>query len=310
MNNLRAACTLIISLAAMAVRAQDVYPTAILSFEERGRGVAGYADKVADILFADLSAKPDLWLVERSAIDQVMQESELNLSGAVAPGQATQVGQLIGAKILITGSVIESDNTLYIIAKIIGTESSRVLAESVKGNMSDEVGSLVETLAGRVADTIAAKGETLVAKKVSETDRIAALKTKLGDGKKPTLIVSIEERHVGQSTIDPAAETEFILLSRETGFEVINAGTGTDKKADIVISGEGISEFAMRRGNLVSVKARLEVKAVNRADNTVIATDRQTAVVVDLTEQLAGKAALQEAAALIAERMLPKIAAR
>ena len=36
-------------------------------------------------------------------------------------------------------------------------------------------------------------------------------------------------------------------------------------------------------------------------------TDRQTAVMVDLTEQLAGKAALQEASARIAERMLTKI---
>jgi hypothetical protein len=35
--------------------------------------------------------------------------------------------------------------------------------------------------------------------------------------------------------------------------------------------------------------------------------DRQTAVAVDLSEQLAGKAALQEAAAVLAERMLPKL---
>ena len=39
----------------------------------------------------------------------------------------------------------------------------------------------------------------------------------------------------------------------------------------------------------------------------MMATDPQTAVMVDLTEQFAGKAALQEAAAQIAERMLPKI---
>ena len=39
----------------------------------------------------------------------------------------------------------------------------------------------------------------------------------------------------------------------------------------------------------------------------MLATDRQTAVVVDLTEQIAGKAALQKAAAEIAERMLPKL---
>ena len=71
--------------------------------------------------------------------------------------------------------------------------------------------------------------------------------------------------------------------------------------------GEGFSEFAMRHGNLVSVKARLEVKAVDRQTDKVIAMDRQTAVVVDLTEQIAGKSALQKAAAEIAERLLPKL---
>jgi hypothetical protein len=63
----------------------------------------------------------------------------------------------------------------------------------------------------------------------------------------------------------------------------------------------------MRRGNLVSVKARLEVKAIDLATDKIIAIDRQVAVEVDLTEQIAGKKALQKAAAMIAERMLPKL---
>ena len=71
--------------------------------------------------------------------------------------------------------------------------------------------------------------------------------------------------------------------------------------------GRGFSEFAMRRGNIVSVKARLEVKAIDRQRDQVVAIDRQTAVEVDLTEQIAGKKALQNAAAAIAERMLRKL---
>ena len=46
---------------------------------------------------------------------------------------------------------------------------------------------------------------------------------------------------------------------------------------------------------------------MDRATGKVLAADRQTAVVVDLNEQIAGKLALQDAAAQIARRMLPKL---
>jgi hypothetical protein len=286
---------------------QDVYPAAILPFLERGAGVKDYGQKIGDILFAKLAVRPELMLVERAELQKILEEHELNLSGAVTPGQATQVGQLTGAKLLISGSVIEADSTLYLVAKIIGTETSRVLGESVEGKMSDELGPLVTQLATKVADTIVKQSDKLVAKPVKHEDRVAALKAKLGDGKKPLLVVRVAERHVGQATIDPAAQTELMLFAKETGFDVMDP-KATDKQADVAITGEGFSEVALRRGNLVSVKARLEVKAVDRVTDKVVATDRQTAVVVDLTEQLAGKAALQEAAAQIAERMLPKLA--
>jgi TolB-like protein len=299
------------SLAALA-RGQDkpeleqpVVPAAVLAFQERGEGVRGYGNKVGDILFAKLSTKPDLYLVEREDMDKILKEHELNLSGAVSPGQATQVGQLTGAKILITGSVIEADRTLYLVAKIIGTETSRVLGESVQGKAGDDIGPLTEQLAEKVAGVVANQSGKLVAKVVRMEDRMAALKAKLGAAAKPTLTVRIAERHVGQATIDPAAETEVGLFAREAGFELLDAASG--KRADVDLVGEGFSEFALRRGGLVSVKARVELKAIDRATGNVIATDRQTAVVVDLTELVAGKAALQAAAAQLAERMLPKL---
>lgn len=283
-----------------------VYPTAIFSFAERGAGVSGMGAKASDILFASLVVNPALVLVDREEMAKTMAEQELNLSGMVTPDQAVQVGQLTGAKIIITGSIIEADKTLYLVAKIIGTETSRVLGASVKGKTSDEFAPLVEALAVSVTETITKEADKLVAKQVSMQDRIAALGKTLGDAKRPTVLVSIAERHVGQATIDPAAETEVTLFCKETGFEVIDPSAG-GKKADIIIKGEGFSEFAMRRGNMVSVKARLEIKAIDQATDKVIAIDRQTAVEVDLTEQIAGKKALQKAAAAIAERMLPKL---
>jgi TolB-like protein len=284
----------------------NIYPAAIFSFTEQGSGAKDLGVKAGDILFALLAKNPSLFLVDRSEMQKTVQEHEINLSGMVTPDQAIQVGKLIGAKILITGSVIESDKTLYLVAKIISTETSRVLGASVTGKTSEDFNVLMDQLAKQVGETIAKQADQLVAKEVKMEDRIAALKKQLGDAKRPVVAINVTERHVGQATIDPAAETELALFCKETGFEVLDK-TADSKKADVILTGEGFSEFAMRHGNLVSVKARLEVKAVDRQTDKVIATDRQTAVVVDLTEQIAGKSALQKAAVDIAERLLPKL---
>jgi TolB-like protein len=281
------------------------------------------------LLFAKLAADPGLTLVDREDIKKLLEEHELNLSGLVNPQQATKVGQLTGAKLLITGSVLQVDNSLYLIAKIIGTETSRVVGASVKGNVRDDLGKLVDELSAEISKTVTQRADDLVAKPVSREDRIAALKKKLGNAKRPAVLVEISEQHNGQVvplvvarseviivgrsggqiTIDPAAETEVTLLCKESGFTVVDPKEGRKKDADILIQGEAFSERAVQHGNLISVKARLEVKAVDQASGKIVAVDRQTTVAVDLTEQIAAKSALQEAAALAAERMLPKITA-
>ena len=76
----------------------------------------------------------------------MVEEQELNLSGAIKPGEATRVGQLTGAKLLITGSVVQVDKSIYLVAKVIGTETSRVAGASVRGKANDDLGPLADVL--------------------------------------------------------------------------------------------------------------------------------------------------------------------
>jgi len=280
-------------------------PAAIFPFAERGIAVRGYGEKVSELLFAALVEQPDLWLVDRQEIEKVLSEHELSASGMVDPAQAVRIGSLTGAKVLITGSVLEVDKDIRLIAKMIGTETTRVLGVSVGGTAKSELGPLVKELSAKVVETLRQRGGLLVAPAEKREDHIAALRKALGDKKRQTVSIRITERHVGQATIDPAAQTELMLFCKDTGFTVVEE-SGT-VKADILIEGEGFSEFGLRRGNLVSVKTRVEVKAVDRKTGEVLVVDRETGVEVDLTEQIAGKKGLQNAAARIAERLLPKL---
>jgi len=286
-----------------------VYPVALLGFEERGAGVKDLGPKVADLLFAKLSAKPDLYLVERAELKKALDEQALNLSGAVKADEATKVGQLTGAKLLVTGSILMADKKLYLIAKVIGTETGKVVGASVEGAVSDDLGGLVGKLADEITAKIGKDAAKLVPKPAPVVDRIAALEKKLGKATRPVVYILVPERHIGTPTIDPAVQTEVSRFCKATGFEVVDPDEGGKAKADVLITGEGFSEVAGRVGGLVSVRARVELKAVDRKTGKVLAADRQTAVVVDLAELVAGKQALQDAAAALAERVLPKIVA-
>lgn len=284
-----------------------VLPMALLAFEERGTGAKDMGAKVTDLLFAKLTVKPDLFMVDRADLKKILEEQSLSLTGAVKPDEAVKVGQLTGAKLLVTGSVVQVDKKIYLVAKVISTETGRVAGASTEGALTDDLGALAGKLADSIDDTIAKQGEKLVPKVVPIKDRVADLNKKLGNGARPVIAVQINEKHIGAPAIDPAAQTEVIKLAKDLGFTVIDLDEGGKSKADILLTGEGFSEVAGKIGNLISVRARVELKAVDRKTGKVIAIDRQTAMVVDLSEQIAGKTGLQEAADVIAERLLPKL---
>jgi TolB-like protein len=281
---------------------RPVLPMALLAFEERGAGTKDLGAKVTDLLFAKLAAKPDLFLVDRGDIKKILDEQALSLSGAVKADEAAKVGQLTGAKLLVTGSVVQVDKKLYLVAKVISSETGRVAGASVDGAQSDDLGALAGKLADAIDDTIGKQGEKLVPKPVPVKDRVAELNRRLGKGPRPVIAVQIPEQHLGT----PVAQTEITRLAKELGFTVIDLDETGKSKADVLITGQVLRAAPVPVGRLMSVSARVELKAAHRKTGTVLATDRQTAVAIDLSEQLAGAQALQDAAARLAERLLPK----
>jgi len=297
---------------------------AVLNFETKDRAIIGLGTKIADMLSANLSLNPQIELVERDKLKSVLDELELGLSGVVNSQQAAQIGQLTGAKILVTGRAFTVDKDLIIVAKVIATETSKVQAEVAKGSLSSKLTPIVETLSTKVVKVILKKGPQMIAKPEKPGDKIETIRTKLEGKELPKVSVVILERHVGATTIDPAAETEITFYLKKLGFTVVgkkalnlsdwakeylkdaNIEIPESIGAEVVIIGEAFSEFATRRSNLISCKARVEIQAIDCHTGKLLSIDRQTNVAVDLSEQIAAKAAIQEAAADIASRLIPE----
>src|SRR5208282_331443 len=124
-----------------------VLTVAVFDFESKDEAVRDLGPKVATLINANLSAEPNLITVERAELEKVLGEQELGLSATVSPDTAAKVGHLTGAKVLVTGRVFKADKELILVAKIIGTETSRVYGEVVNGKPSEDITGLSAELA-------------------------------------------------------------------------------------------------------------------------------------------------------------------
>jgi hypothetical protein len=283
----------------------DVLTVAVFDFESNDESVRGLGPKVATLVNANLSADPQIITVERSELEKILSEQELGLSGTVNLESAAKVGNLTGAKVLVTGRVFPVENNLVLVAKIIGTETSRVYGEVVNGKPGADITDLSAELAKKIAADVTQKGDTLVAKVESREERVAKIKKALEGKKLPVVSVKISEQHYGPHIIDPAAQTELSVILQQCGFMLVD--DNSTNKPTIEISGEAFSAYGMQKGSLISCKSRIEIKARDRETGNILVVDRQTSVGVDIAEQTAAKTALENAADALAERVIPKL---
>lgn len=284
----------------------EILTVAVFDFDSRDESVRDLGPKVAALVNADLSAQPELITVERTELEKALGEQELGLAGTVNADSAAKVGQLTGAKVLVTGRVFKVENQTLIVAKVIGTETSRVYGEMAQGPASASIIDLASNLAAQVTAVVTQKGDTLVAKVQTREERVAGLKPALEGKKLPVVSVKISEQHYGPRIIDPAAETELGSFLEACGFKLADASSAL--KPEVEITGEAFSAFGAQKGSLISCKSRVEIKARDVATGNILAVDRQTSVGVDIAEQTAAKTALQNAAAELAVRIAPKLA--
>jgi len=302
---------------------------AIIDFESKAPGNPEFGSQIGDILTARLSIYDQFRLVDRQKLEDLLKEHQLNLTGMVDTAEAVRAGKLLGAKIMVFGRAFVVDKDLYVVAKVVGTETSQVKGVMAKGKLESNLSDIIDELVEKLAEGLEKWSSELLPKNERFQDRVNILKEQLAGKELPTIAVIIPEIYINRQVIDPAAETEIKNLFQRVGFTIIEVNRETTSKwakdfqkdltkpmpldfsdVDIVIVGEGFSEFGTRIGGLVSCAARLEVQAVDRQSHKIITSQRTTQRAVDLSETIAGKTALQAAGHKLGIELIEKIATR
>ena len=263
----------------------------MLPFDSRGARAQdeNLGKSIAELLSVELATQGDFELVERAELDKILTELHLSATGLVDKETQLKLGQLTGAKILITGSVFRSGDNNYVVAKLIGVETGKVLPAAAKD--------LVSELAVKVAGQLTARSRQLMPRPKTALSVAGELSgTVKGNGRK--VYVKIAES-ISAPAIDPAAETELkkLLNKDREKYEKIFA--------EFLFLGEGLATDSGRYQNFSSSTARLELNLYK--GKQILLSDRQKETVAGPSYVIAAKDALARSSLELARRMLPAL---
>ena len=98
-------------------------------------------------------------VVERRMLEKILGEQKLAMTGIVDANSATQIGKLLGVKVIITGSVMKLKEITEINARIIDVESASIIAaENIKSTSTAKLQDLVIEMSEKIIKNFPLEG--------------------------------------------------------------------------------------------------------------------------------------------------------
>jgi TolB-like protein len=113
---------------------------------------------IPEFLKSELSKSEKIVIVERRQLEAVLQEQALSMTGLVDSSTAQQVGTLLGAEYVISGTINQSGKWTRIDAKIIRVSSGHVKGEKVQAPDDNHLTEMVSLLGNNIIFMLSGDG--------------------------------------------------------------------------------------------------------------------------------------------------------
>jgi TolB-like protein len=127
---------------------------AVIDFEQKapmdfqGKQVG---EIVAEWLITSLVRTGRFEVVERAQLQKILKEQQLGMTGMLSQETAAKVGELLGVKVIVTGSVIQIGNTYDVNARLINVDDGSILrAERIRGVGLESIERMMDSLADSI----------------------------------------------------------------------------------------------------------------------------------------------------------------
>jgi TolB-like protein len=93
---------------------------------------------LASLTLGELAANPQIRVVERAQLQQLLQEQNLGREGRLDSETMARIGRIIGARYMVTGTFFDNRGALRVDARIFNVETSEILrTQSIRGRMDN-----------------------------------------------------------------------------------------------------------------------------------------------------------------------------
>lgn len=124
--------------------AQELPGIAVMDFESIG-GDPHLGPGVAENLRTALIQTGQFKVIERAALQKVLEEQKLQITGLVDPQSAIKLGKLVGAKLIVVGSVVKFAEAYTLNVRFIDAETGvAIKAEKVQASSEAEIPRMID----------------------------------------------------------------------------------------------------------------------------------------------------------------------